>query len=111
MTDLTDLAYLPATEALHRFRDRSLSPVELMTAVIARAEAVEPKINALAERTFEEALAAARVAEARYGGKGRHLALWRVSRSPRRRSSPSRAAAARTAPWRSGRRSPSRRTR
>ncbi|WLQ44422.1 amidase [Streptomyces laculatispora] len=70
MTDLTDIAYLPATEALRRFRDRSLSPVELMTAVIARAEAVEPKVNALAERTFDEALAAAREAEARYGGKG-----------------------------------------
>ncbi|MFE7388651.1 amidase [Streptomyces sp. NPDC057582] len=70
MTDLTDLAYLPATEALRRFRDRSLSPVELMTAVIARAEAVEPKVNALAERTFDEALAAAREAEARYAGKG-----------------------------------------
>ncbi|MFF8410099.1 amidase [Streptomyces omiyaensis] len=65
-----ELAYLPATEALARFRDRSLSPVELMTAVIARAEAVEPKVNALAERTFEEALAAAREAEARYLGKG-----------------------------------------
>ncbi|WP_406416828.1 amidase [Streptomyces sp. NBC_00873] len=70
MTDLTDLAYLPATEALRRFRDRSLSPVELMTAVIARAEAVEPKVNALAEHTFDEALAAAREAEARYAGKG-----------------------------------------
>ncbi|MFJ2417546.1 amidase [Streptomyces brevispora] len=70
MTDSTDIAYLPATEALRRFRDRSLSPVELMTAVIARAEAVEPKVNALAERTFEEALAAAREAEARYAGKG-----------------------------------------
>lgn len=70
MTDLTDLAYLPATEALRRFRDRSLSPVELVTAVVARAEAVEPKVNALAERTFEEALAAAREAEARYAGKG-----------------------------------------
>ncbi|MGV9264071.1 amidase [Kitasatospora sp. NPDC003701] len=70
MTDSTELAHLPATEALRRFRDRSLSPVELMTAVIERAEAVEPSVNALAERTFEEALAAARTAEARYGGKG-----------------------------------------
>lgn len=37
-----DLCYLSATEALARFRDRSLSPVELMSALIARAEAVEP---------------------------------------------------------------------
>ncbi|MEU5218716.1 amidase [Streptomyces sp. NPDC020807] len=70
MTDPGDLAYMPASEALARFRDRSLSPVELMTAVIERAEAVESKVNALAERTFEEALAAARAAEARYAGKG-----------------------------------------
>ncbi|MFF3756509.1 amidase [Streptomyces sp. NPDC002185] len=65
-----ELAYLPATEALRRFRDRSLSPVELMTAVIARAEAVESEVNALAERTVELALAGAREAEARYAGKG-----------------------------------------
>jgi len=70
MSDSTELAHLPATEALRRFRDRSLSPVELMTAVIERAEAVEPKVNALAERTFDQALAAAREAEARYAGKG-----------------------------------------
>ncbi|MER8046631.1 amidase [Streptomyces sp. NPDC094032] len=70
MTDTTELAYLPATEALRRFRDRTLSPVELMGAVIARAEAAEPTVNALAERTFDEAMAAARAAEARYAGKG-----------------------------------------
>ncbi|MEU1229582.1 amidase [Streptomyces sp. NPDC005828] len=70
MTDTTELAYLPATEALRRFRDRTLSPVDLMAAVIARAEAAEPTVNALAERTFDEAMAAAREAEARYAGKG-----------------------------------------
>ncbi|GCD95182.1 amidase [Embleya hyalina] len=67
---LDELAYLPATEALRRFRDRSLSPVELMNAVITRAEAVEPVVNCLAERMYDEALAAAREAEARYAGKG-----------------------------------------
>ncbi|MEV7277286.1 amidase [Streptomyces sp. NPDC093111] len=70
MTDTTELAYLPATEALRRFRDRTLSPVELMGAVIARAEAAEPTVNALAERTFDAAMDAARAAEARYAGKG-----------------------------------------
>jgi Asp-tRNA(Asn)/Glu-tRNA(Gln) amidotransferase A subunit family amidase len=39
---MTDLHYLPATEALRAFRARELSPVELATAVIERAEAVEP---------------------------------------------------------------------
>jgi amidase len=32
-----DLCYMSAHEALRRFRDKSLSPVELMSAVIARA--------------------------------------------------------------------------
>ncbi|MFF5209295.1 amidase [Streptosporangium sp. NPDC000396] len=67
---MTDLAYLPATEALRRFRDRTLSPVELMTEVIKRTEAVEPHVNAFTERMFDEALAAARQAEDRYAGKG-----------------------------------------
>lgn len=41
MSDLTELAHLPATEALRRFRDRSLSPVGLMTAVLARPKPFE----------------------------------------------------------------------
>ncbi|WP_066950938.1 amidase [Microtetraspora fusca] len=63
---MTDLAYLPATEALRLFRSRELSPVELVTAVIERAEAVEPQVNALSERTFEEALLQAKQAERAY---------------------------------------------
>ena len=67
---MTDLPYLPATEALRLFRARELSPVELMTAVIKRAEATEPVINAFAETRYDEALAQARSAEARYAGSG-----------------------------------------
>jgi aspartyl-tRNA(Asn)/glutamyl-tRNA(Gln) amidotransferase subunit A len=65
-----DLHYLSATAALDLFRTRQLSPVELMGAVIARAEMVEPRINAFADRYFDQALAGARQAEARYAGKG-----------------------------------------
>ena len=54
------LPYLPAAEALALFRARELSPVELMTAVIERAEAVEPAINAFADTFYEQALSAAR---------------------------------------------------
>jgi Asp-tRNA(Asn)/Glu-tRNA(Gln) amidotransferase A subunit family amidase len=61
-----ELHYLSATEAVDLFRARKLSPVELMEAVIARAEKVEPSVNALGVRFFEEALAAARQAERRY---------------------------------------------
>ena len=63
---MSDLHYLSATEALALFRGQELSPVELVQAVIERAEAVEPVINAFAEARFDEALEAARAAEARY---------------------------------------------
>ena len=65
-----DLPYLSATEALRLFRSRELSPVELMTAVIARAEAVEPAINAFAETCYDQAMDAARAAQERYAGAG-----------------------------------------
>lgn len=73
---MTDLAYMSATEAIARFKARTLSPVELMEAVIARAEVVEPTINAFAARYYDEALAKARKAEAKYakpGGRVRAL--------------------------------------
>ncbi|HEX5190954.1 MAG TPA: amidase [Streptosporangiaceae bacterium] len=63
---MTDLNYVSATEALAKFRGKELSPVELLQAVIARAATVEPAINAFAEERFDEALEAAKAAEARY---------------------------------------------
>jgi Asp-tRNA(Asn)/Glu-tRNA(Gln) amidotransferase A subunit family amidase len=50
---MTDLHYLTAAEALRLFRARDLSPVELVSAVIKRAEAVEPVINAFPALTAE----------------------------------------------------------
>src|SRR6185295_6969119 len=61
-----ELCYLPAGEALRRFKARKLSPVELMRAVIACAEATQKKINAFTYTHFDEALDLARKAEARY---------------------------------------------
>ena len=52
---MTELHYLSATEALARFRSRDLSPVELLEAVIARAEEVEPTVNALCHTFYDEA--------------------------------------------------------
>lgn len=72
MSDL-DLCYLPATEALARFRARKLSPVELMQSVIARAEATAKKVNAFTYTHFDEALAAARKAEAKYAKSGARI--------------------------------------
>jgi Asp-tRNA(Asn)/Glu-tRNA(Gln) amidotransferase A subunit family amidase len=67
---MTDLHYLLAAEALRLFRTRQLSPVELVTAVTERAEAVEPVLNAFAETFYEQALDQARASEARYAGRG-----------------------------------------
>ncbi len=58
--------YLSAVEAIARFRARTLSPVELLEAVIARRAAVEPAINAFTFTFDDAARAAAREAEARY---------------------------------------------
>ena len=67
---MTELHYLSATEALHAFRARTLSPVELMEAVIERADKVDGTVNALCHRFDERALEQARKAEARYMGNG-----------------------------------------
>jgi len=61
-----DLCYLSAEQAIQRFKDGSLSPVELMRALIKRAETVESHINAFTETYFDEALEQARQAERRY---------------------------------------------
>ena len=74
MSDL-DLCYMSASEALRRFKDKSLSPVELMQAVIARAEATSRKINAFTYTHYDEALALARKAEAKYAKGARTGAL------------------------------------
>ncbi len=65
---MTDLHYLSATDALRMFRAKELSPLELMQAVIARAQAAEPVVNALPVTHYEEALEQARQAADRYAG-------------------------------------------
>ena len=69
-----ELAYLSATEALARFRSRDLSPVELLDAVIARAEVTEPHVNAFMDTYFDEARRQAReAADAYVAGTARPL--------------------------------------
>ena len=67
---MTELHYLSATEAIARFRSHDLSPVELLDAVIARAEEVEPTVNALCHTFHDEPARRRDEAEARYMGKG-----------------------------------------
>jgi amidase len=53
------LAYLPAHEQLAFFRDRTLSPVDVLQAQIAQIEASNGQINAISYRHFDEAMTAA----------------------------------------------------
>ena len=64
--DNEELCYLSAGEAIARFTDGSLSPVDVLQAQIARSERVEPQVNAFTETWFDEALAQAKAAEQRY---------------------------------------------
>src|SRR5437660_10928680 len=52
------------------YRSGELSPVELMSAVIERAEEVDGDVNALCHRFFDQAMEQAREAERRYAGNG-----------------------------------------
>lgn len=65
-----EICRLGIDAALRLFGARKLSPVELLTALIQRADETEPIVNALSERHSEEALVAARAAESRYMGRG-----------------------------------------
>lgn len=68
---LASLASLSAVDARRLIEERSISPVELLEACIARAEAINPAVNALAATSFERARAEARRAEAEVMRGGR----------------------------------------
>ena len=57
-----DLCFTPATELVRLFRTRKASPLEVMQAVLARVDAVNPQLNAYVTLAREPALAAARAA-------------------------------------------------
>jgi amidase len=59
-----DLCFTPATELARLYRVRKVSPLEVMQAVLARIDAVNPRINAYVTVARESALAAARRATA-----------------------------------------------
>jgi len=65
-----DYLFSNASELVAAFASKSLSPVEVTTASLARAETVQAHCNPITEFFAETALDAARKAEARYSGKG-----------------------------------------
>ena len=64
MTDLTTLAYAPATDLVEAIRTRRLSPVEVLDDVLARAERLQDSVHAFVTLDAERARAAAQAAEA-----------------------------------------------
>jgi len=61
-----DLTQASAAELSAIYRSKAVSPVEALNAILARAEVVNPRINALTVVDAEPALAAARASEARW---------------------------------------------
>src|SRR5882724_11756380 len=59
-----DLCFTPATELARLYRARKASPLEVMEAVLARIDALNPKLNAYVTLAPESALDAARQATA-----------------------------------------------
>jgi Asp-tRNA(Asn)/Glu-tRNA(Gln) amidotransferase A subunit family amidase len=60
---VSELCFTPATELAARIAARELSPVELMDAVLARVEALQPQLNAFCLLRADEARAEAAEAE------------------------------------------------
>ncbi|VAW00015.1 Aspartyl-tRNA(Asn) amidotransferase subunit A @ Glutamyl-tRNA(Gln) amidotransferase subunit A [hydrothermal vent metagenome] len=66
-----DLCYLTAEQAIKGFKSRQISPVDVMKAVIAQCESVNPKLNAITYSYFDRALEQARKAEKCYSTSGK----------------------------------------
>ena len=57
MSDLNlEICYLSASQALEMFKNKTLSPVELLIEIKKRIDDVNPKINAFNFIQFEESL-------------------------------------------------------
>ncbi len=59
-----EFGFMPARRMAAMIRDRQVSPVEVTQAILARIERLEPRVNAFAHLAPEQAMAAARRAEA-----------------------------------------------
>jgi aspartyl-tRNA(Asn)/glutamyl-tRNA(Gln) amidotransferase subunit A len=66
MTSASDIAYASALDLVELYRTQALSPVEAAEALLARAEALQPKLNAFCIIDRDGALEAAQEAERRW---------------------------------------------
>ncbi|MFK7752743.1 MAG: amidase [Sedimentitalea sp.] len=64
--DTSDLCYITADAAIAGFTAKTLSPVELMEATIARAETVQDSLKPFTFTHYDHAMDQARASEARY---------------------------------------------
>src|ERR1700749_4408578 len=62
--DNETLAFTPAVQLAEMIRQKKLSPVELMTALLSRIKALNPRVNAFAYLAEDAAMNAAKRAEA-----------------------------------------------
>ena len=61
-----EICYLSANEAIKKFKNKSISPVELLQEIIKRIESINPEINAFNQLYFEKALKEAKKSEDKY---------------------------------------------
>ncbi|MGH7316457.1 MAG: amidase, partial [Candidatus Rokuibacteriota bacterium] len=73
MATSDDLCWLPASALAPAIKRRKISPVEVMKAVLARIERLNPRLNAFVTLTADRALKDARAAERAVMKKGARL--------------------------------------
>ena len=73
MNGARDVTFAPAVELARLYRTRRASPLEVMQALLARVDAVNPNVNAIVTLAREAALWEARRATA---GLKRNTTLW-----------------------------------
>jgi aspartyl-tRNA(Asn)/glutamyl-tRNA(Gln) amidotransferase subunit A len=60
---MSEIYWMSATELLSAYKRKKLSPVEVVKALLARIDQINPKLNALVTRTDDMALSAAKESE------------------------------------------------
>src|SRR5512137_2685751 len=73
MANADDLCWMPASELAPAIKRRKISPVEVMKAVLARIERLNPRLNAFVTLTADQAMKAARAAERAVSKKAARL--------------------------------------